>query len=57
MLLLGERGQVYNAANPATYCSIRERAEMAAHKLANDEIQVEIRLADASKYPPISTGL
>ena len=52
VLLLGERGQVYNAANPATYCSIREMAEMAAHELAHDEIQVEIRLADASKYPP-----
>jgi len=51
VLLRGKEGQVYNAANPATYCSIRQMAEMVAHDLANDEIDVEIRLADVSKYP------
>ena len=51
VLLKGESGQVYNAANPAAYCSIREMAQMVADEIAGGDIQVEVRLADASKYP------
>lgn len=54
LLLSGEPGQAYNAANLATYCSICEMAEMVAKQVARQEIQVQIRLnAEKSvKYLP-----
>lgn len=50
VLLKGENGQAYNAANEATYCSIYEMAELVARECANGEIGVEIRMEDTSKY-------
>ena len=32
VLLKGEAGQAYNAANPETYCSVKEMAEMVAKR-------------------------
>lgn len=54
LLLSGVPGQAYNAANPATYCSIREMAEMVAERVARKPIQVKIYLnAEKSvKYLP-----
>lgn len=54
VLLKGEGGQVYNAANPATYCSIREMASLVAEKIADGKIKVTVNASEeaASKYPP-----
>lgn len=54
VLLRGEEGAVYNAANPETFCSIMEMARMVAGELANDEIRVEVHteLGKAGQYPP-----
>ena len=52
VLLCGEAGQVYNAANPETYCSVWEMGEQVAAELG--EGKIEIRVAengDHSKYP------
>lgn len=43
ILLNGEAGEAYNAANKETYCSILEMAELVAHEIANDEIKVVIK--------------
>lgn len=42
VLLKGEAGQAYNAANPETYCSVKEMAEMVAKEIGNGEIKVII---------------
>lgn len=52
ILLNGEAGETYNAANPETYCSIYEMGVMVAHELANDEIRVVIQESDANKMYP-----
>lgn len=54
VLLGGEGGQAYNAANPDTYCSIREMAEMVAEKITGNSISVKVITSDdaAKKYPP-----
>lgn len=49
ILLNGEAGEAYNAANKATYCSIMEMAQLVAHELANDEIKVVIKANENSK--------
>ena len=41
VLLKGENGEAYNAANEETYCSIYEMAQMVANDIGND-IFVEI---------------
>lgn len=40
VLLKGEAGQAYNAANEETYCSIYEMAMLAAEKIAENRIMV-----------------
>lgn len=40
-LVKGKAGEVYNAANPATYCSIRQMAELAAG-LGNISVETQI---------------
>lgn len=50
VLLKGEVQNIYNIANPETYCSIREMAELVSHEIAHDTIQVRIELDDISKY-------
>lgn len=54
VLLLGKSGEIYNAANPATYCSIREMGELVASKIANGSISVHVNTSgvDPAKYPP-----
>lgn len=60
ILLNGEAGEAYNAANKATYCSIMEMAQLVAHELANDEIKVVIKANENSKHkfsPPHKLNL
>ncbi len=54
VLLKGEGGNAYNAANPDTYCSILEMAELIAAELADDKIKVHIpeNGEHARKFPP-----
>ncbi len=55
ILLRGKSGCAYNAANPETYCSIREMAELVASEIANNKISVRVlnnRNSAAQKYPP-----
>ena len=52
VLLKGEPGQTYNAANPSTYCSIFEMGEMVAREVAGGRIIVRVdENGDASRYP------
>lgn len=55
VLLSGKTGEAYNAANPGTYCSIVEMAQMVAHGIAHDSIKVQIpmiKLDADSKFSP-----
>ena len=55
VLLSGKSGEAYNAANPGTYCSIVEMAQLVAHEIAHDSIKVHvptIKLDADSKFPP-----
>ncbi len=54
VMLLGESGQAYNAANEQTYCSVKEMAELVAEKIANGKVSVRINGGNAAaqaKYP------
>lgn len=52
VLLKGEPGETYNAANPDTYCSIFEMGEMVAEEIAGGRIRVRVdENGDASRYP------
>ena len=52
ILLNGEAGHAYNAANPETYCSVREMAEMCAREISGGKISVKFSLnEDTSMYP------
>lgn len=42
VLLAGEAGAAYNVANEATYCSILDMAELAAHTIADGRIAVKL---------------
>ena len=50
VLLRGEPGQAYNAANEDTYCSIYEMARMYADIIAGGEIAVRVEEQDISKF-------
>jgi nucleoside-diphosphate-sugar epimerase len=52
VLLRGDNGQAYNAANENTYCSIREMADFVADVLADKKIAVKINAGDTTRYPP-----
>ena len=56
VLLSGKTGEAYNAANPKTYCSIVEMAQMVAHGIAHDSIKVHVPMikldADSKFFPP-----
>ena len=43
-------GEVYNVANPDTYCSIAEMAQLVCHEIANDKINVEYSFEDINNY-------
>lgn len=49
ILLSGKDGECYNAANPDTYCSISEMAELVANRVANNSIKVTYQLEDVQK--------
>ena len=54
VLLKGESSKTYNLANPKTYCSIYEMAQLVAKHLANSKISVRIEEKEnLSKYRPI----
>lgn len=46
VMLRGEDGKAYNAANESTYCSIREMAELVAAECADGAIHVRIDAAE-----------
>ena len=50
VLIFGEVGEAYNAANEATYCSIYEMAQMVANECAAGDITVRVEVEDASKF-------
>lgn len=54
ILLHGEPGKAYNAANPDTYCSICEMASLVADRVSKQDIHVSIRLNEEKsiKYLP-----
>lgn len=45
-LIKGNAGEAYTIANPKTYCSIKEMADLVANEIANGEIKVLVDLAD-----------
>ena len=45
-LLKAEPGQAYTVANPDTYCSIKDMAQMVADEIAGGEIKVVFNIAD-----------
>lgn len=55
VLLHGQDGEAYNAANEAIYCSIREMAEMVAEICTNGRIKVRIETEDEGVhgYAPV----
>ena len=54
VLLKGESGQCYNAANEATYCSIMEMAQMVSDAFSGGKSSVRFSgdAEAAKKYPP-----
>lgn len=55
VLLKGSDGHAYNAANPETYCSVHEMAEILAGEISQGRINVKTDLnQDVSMYPAAS---
>lgn len=54
VLLKGEIGKAYNAANKNTYCSIAQMAALVAEKIGNKEMSVKVKIPDggAAQFPP-----
>lgn len=54
VLLKGKAGQAYNAANPETYCSVQEMAEMVAQTFGENRMQVKVsdNKEGSKKFPP-----
>ena len=50
VLLKGQDGEAYNAANEDTYCSIYEMAKLVANECAGGKIKVVIEETDASTF-------
>lgn len=52
VLLKGKQGGIYNVANPETYCSILQMADLVKDKIAQDKIEVLIKIdkVEAQKY-------
>lgn len=50
VLLKGENGQAYNAANEATYCSIYEMAQLVAQEICGGMIDVRIQEANIERF-------
>ena len=45
-MLKGQSGEAYSVANPDTYCSIKEMAELVANEVANSKIKVVFDIAE-----------
>ena len=52
VLLKGKLGNIYTAANPQTFATIRETAEMVAEKIAEGKIKVDFDIAVPAEYAP-----
>lgn len=54
VLLKGKAGTAYNAANPRTYCSVFEMAQIVSNELAENLIKVKIlnNKEESRKFPP-----
>ena len=55
VMLKGEAGNAFNAANPETYCSVYEMAKLVANKVAGGKIAVQVNAgggAQPSQYLP-----
>lgn len=50
VLIKGDAGQAYNAANEDTYCSIYDMAKMVAEKLAKGKISVHVEIENENKF-------
>ena len=50
VLIFGENGEAYNAANEETYCSIYEMAQLVANECAAGDITVRIEVEDTEKF-------
>lgn len=52
VLLNGEKGVAYNAANPETYSSVKDMAEMAANMFGEGKMGVIVDVDPDAPYPP-----
>ena len=52
VLLKGKAGDCYTAANPETFCTIRETAEAIIHDIAQDKIKLVFDLDPNAGYAP-----
>lgn len=52
VLLKGKFGNIYTAANPQTFATIRETAKMVAEKIAEGKIKVDFDIAVPAEYAP-----
>lgn len=53
VLLKGEKGNVYTAANPSTFLTIRETAEMIVEKIAENKIRLNFDIKEVpTEYAP-----
>ena len=50
VLLKGENGEAYNAANEETYCSIYDMAKLVAEKCAGGGISVDVQLENIDQF-------
>lgn len=48
----GKKGECYTAANPDTFFTIRETAQMIAEKIAKNKIKVEFVITNPDEYAP-----
>ncbi len=52
VLLRGKDGCAYNAANPDTYSSVKDMAEMAAQQFGEGRMKVRVEIDPNAPYPP-----
>ncbi len=52
VLLHGGDGAAYNVANEATYCSVREMADLVAARLGGGRTRVRVEVDPDAPYPP-----
>lgn len=52
VLTEGVPGEAYNAANPETFCSVYEMAELVAQEIAGGRVHVRVEVDPNAPYPP-----